>query len=185
MVSKKLLFKEYVENNKPMWQIAKEQKIAVGTVFNYLKRYKIPRRKAMTEETKKKISETKKGKPSPNKGMQRTEETKRKISEARKGKIYVNSEHGGHEKKHIRGYTYVYKPNHPNATKEGYVFKHILAYEKYHNCIVDRKKFSVHHIDENKDNNEKENLLLMTKSEHMSYHSKKRHEKRRKEYVTQ
>lgn len=37
----------------------------------------------------------------------------------------------------------------------------------------------VHHIDRNKKNNRKENLSLMTKSEHMSLHSKERWEEYR------
>lgn len=174
MISASLLQKEYTESKKPMWQIARENGIAVGTVYNYLKAYGIPRRKRMSEETKQKISEAQKGKPSALKGIPKSEETREKISLAKKGKITNFSEYGGHEKKHPRGYTYVFAPDHPFATKGGYVFKHILAYEKYHNCIVDRTKYCVHHIDENKENNERDNLMLMTKSEHMSYHTKKR-----------
>lgn len=180
MVKEDLLRKEYIELGKPMWQIAEEQGIAIGTVYNYLKSYGIQSRKGMTDETKRKISLSQKGKPSKLKGKRMSEETKKKMSEAKKGVFRNQSEFGGHEKKHARGYTYVYCPTHPNATKDGYVFKHILAYEKYHNCIVDRTRFVVHHIDENKDNNEKENLLLMTKSEHMSFHSTKRHRRIKK-----
>ena len=40
MIKKEILEKEYITNEKPMWQIAKEYNIAVGTVFNYLKKYR-------------------------------------------------------------------------------------------------------------------------------------------------
>ena len=45
-----------------------------------------------SEESKRKISESKKGKPNRHKGHSQTEETKRKISEALKGKSHPNSE---------------------------------------------------------------------------------------------
>ena len=171
MISESVLKTEYETNKKPIRQIATENKVSVGTVHNYLKKYGIPRRAKITEETKAKISESKKGRPSPLKGRSRSEETRAKISLSKKGKTSIVSEYGGHEKKHASGYTYVFAPDHPRATKDGYVFKHILAYEKYHDCIVNRDIFCVHHIDGNKENNEKDNLLLMTKSEHMRYHA--------------
>ena len=174
MISESLLRKEYIESKKPMWLIAKENSIAVGTVYNYLKAFGIQRRKRMSEETKQKISIAKTGKPSTLKGTKKSDDTREKMSVAKKGNVKTFSEYGGHEKKHARGYTYVFVPDHPFATREGYVFKHILAYEKYHSCIVDRTKYCVHHIDENKENNAKDNLLLMTKSEHMSYHARNR-----------
>ena len=42
------------------------------------------KKKPFSEEHKRKLSEAKKGKPSPNKGSTLSEETKRKISEAQK-----------------------------------------------------------------------------------------------------
>ena len=47
---------------------------------------------------------------------------------------------------------------------------------KCKNCGIDVKiyHYDVHHKDENKLNNSKENLQIMTRSEHISYHSKKR-----------
>ncbi|MBE5035687.1 HNH endonuclease [Gallibacter intestinalis] len=43
----------------------------------------------------------------------------------------------------------------------------------------------VHHIDKNRANNKKENLILMTKSEHMSFHAKERHQQRRNDLSIQ
>ncbi len=174
MLEKQLLIEEYVNKGKPMHQIAKENNIAIGTVYNYLKLYGVTSRPRITQETKEKISKALKGKPSKIKGRKLSKETKLKISEAHKGKFKKTSEYGGHTKKHKNGYILVLCPNHPYATKNGYVLEHILAYEKFNNCIVDRTKYVVHHIDGNKTNNTKDNLMLMTKSEHASYHSKQR-----------
>ena len=46
----------------------------------------------MSEESKRKLSETKKGKPSSHKGIPHSEETKQKMSEAKKGKT-LSEEH--------------------------------------------------------------------------------------------
>lgn len=48
--------------------------------------------KQLSEEHKRKLSESHKGKPSPNKGKPLSEETKRKVSEGRKGKGHPTSE---------------------------------------------------------------------------------------------
>ena len=160
-----------------MRAISKELCCAVGKVHRLIAEYGItPKTQAhyasigrfkISEETKRRISKA-------NKGIKRTDEAKIRISEAKKGVFIKPSKYGGHTKKHRSGYILVYSPNHPYATKDGYVFEHILAYEKYHSCIVDRSKYIIHHINGNKQDNSKGNLLIMTKSEHTSLHSKLR-----------
>lgn len=63
-----------------------------------------------------------------------------------------------------------YSPNHKKATKEGYVYTHILQAEK----LLNRKLKDlecVHHIDENKYNNDLNNLMVFkSKSDHTSFH---------------
>lgn len=84
----------------------------------------------------------------------------------------------GHKKKRSDGYVFIYFPDHPMSTKDGYVMEHDLVME----ALIGRHlkgNECVHHINEIRDDNRKENLMLMTKSEHMSLHSKKRWEKRR------
>lgn len=72
------------------------------------------------------------------------------------------------------GYIYRYSPNHPHATKKGYVAEHRLVMES----IIGRFLLpteSVHHIDGNKENNSPENLMLMkSESEHRKLHVKYR-----------
>lgn len=47
---------------------------------------------------------------------------------------------------------------------------HVYIYEKYNGPIP--KGYEVHHIDHNKDNNEIENLILLTRKQHNELHKK-------------
>ena len=70
------------------------------------------------------------------------------------------------------GYIMVKCPNHPHCDGKGYVREHILVMEKYLGRYLTEDEV-VHHIDENKLNNDISNLQLMTKYEHKCYHSSK------------
>lgn len=164
------LYQLYVTEKKPMNKVAKELGVAIGTVYNHLKRYGIETRAQNltfsghhhTEETRAKISAVHKGKVV-------SAETRKKISEVKtNGGI-------GHKKLRSDGYIAIYFPDHPCSTKEGYIMEHILVMEARIGRHL-KENECVHHINENKTDNRKENLLLMTNSEHMAYHSKKRHE---------
>lgn len=79
----------------------------------------------------------------------------------------------GHKKKRKDGYVYIYFPDHPKSTKDGYIMEHDLIME----CLIGRHLKNnevVHHKNKVRDDNRKENLQLMTKSEHASFHSKER-----------
>lgn len=89
-------------------------------------------------------------------------------------------EFGGHEKKRTDGYIKVYVPDHPNATADGYVMKHTLVMEKAVGRFLKADEV-VHHINRVRDDNRLENLLLMTKQEHMALHMRERNAKRRSE----
>lgn len=170
----------YSVEQKTMKEISLELHIAQGKVFRLIHAYGIPTREKHTGFKGKYHSDTAKMNIScAHRGKHLSDSTKKKISKSREGLVLRPSEYGGHTKFHRGGYILVYKPSHPYAHKDGYVFEHILAYERAHNCFVDRKRFVVHHINENKTDNRPENLVLMTASEHMSYHSTQRHKIKR------
>lgn len=88
--------------------------------------------------------------------------------------------HGtGHKKLRDDGYIATYYPDHPDANREGYVMEHRLVMERFLGRRLEKDEV-VHHINEVRTDNRIENLMLMTPSAHMSYHSKKRHAERRR-----
>ena len=109
-----------------------------------------------------------------------TEEARRKISKARKGtRKRQDYEFGGHEKTRKDGYIKVYCPDHPAATKDGYVMKHRLVMELEIGRYLTGDE-AVHHVNHNRADNRLENLRLMTKHDHMSMHMKERWEEKRR-----
>ena len=70
------------------------------------------------------------------------------------------------------GYKMIYLPIHPHCDGKGYIREHILVMEKYLGRYLTEDEI-VHHIDENKLNNDINNLKLMTKYEHKCDHSSK------------
>lgn len=80
------------------------------------------------------------------------------------------------------GYKQIRVFDHPFGTKQHWVFEHRLIAEQYllteENSIeINGKKYlkpeyDVHHIDQNKLNNNPQNLLVLLKSEHRKLHNK-------------
>jgi hypothetical protein len=68
-----------------------------------------------------------------------------------------------------KGYRLVYMPEHPRADRSGYVFEHIVVWERYHNKQLP-DGWVIHHIDMVKTNNVPENLMALTVSEHTILH---------------
>ena len=61
-------------------------------------------------------------------------------------------------------------PNNPRATKEGYVYTHVLVAEQLLGRYLTSEE-CVHHIDENKHNNSPDNLMVFkTKADHSAFH---------------
>ena len=178
MISKETLQKYYTIDKMTMKEISDLTGLAVGTVYNYIKKYNIQSRPAMTELTKKKISKSLSGRTSPLKGTKCTEETKKKISEAHKGIFLKPSKYGGHRKKKKDGYIRVYNPMHPRATADGYVMEHILVMEEAIKRHLTEEEV-VHHKNKIRDDNRLENLQLMTFREHAGFHMKERWQKRK------
>ena len=71
----------------------------------------------------------------------------------------------------MRGYLYIYSPNHPLKNSDGYVAEHRLVMEKKIGRYI-KKKEVVHHINHQKMDNRIENLMLMGNREHISLHNK-------------
>jgi len=175
-VNKEDLLKLYIEDKKPMHTVSKELGVSIGTVFNYLKKFNIETRdhkETFTMKGAKLSPENCKRIGDLHRGKVLSEETKLKISEGHKiGGI-------GHKKVRSDGYIYIYFPDHPKSSAEGYIMEHILVME----AIIGRHLLldeCVHHKNEKRSDNRKENLELMTKSEHMSYHMRKRNDEKKR-----
>lgn len=67
----------------------------------------------------------------------------------------------------------VYFPEHPRADKMGYIFRSIVTYETHHGVSVPIEMV-IHHINENRLDDSKENLLMLTRGSHSSLHNQKR-----------
>ena len=81
--------------------------------------------------------------------------------------------------RHIHnGYIEIYAPDHPHKNKRNCIYEHQLVMEKHIGRYLEKGEV-VHHIDFDKTNNDISNLMLMTNSEHVKYHSKLRWEKER------
>lgn len=167
-IDKDILYDEYIVQGKPMYAIAKDLGIAVGSVYNYIHKYGIKARKIHDYPATDKQREVWRVIGINGKGKVLSLETKNKISQSNyKGGI-------GHKKKRTDGYIAVYFPDHPKSTKDGYILEHILVMESVLGRHL-KEDECVHHINEIKDDNRACNLKLMTKREHMAYHSMKRH----------
>lgn len=67
--------------------------------------------------------------------------------------------------KTYHGYILVRRPEHPQATKRGYIMEHRLVMEKMIGRHLEKGEV-VHHKNKNKSDNRKRNLELMTKYQH-------------------
>lgn len=69
--------------------------------------------------------------------------------------------------KYIRkdGYVAVWRPEHPRQNAGGYALEHILVWEQSHGKSLP-EGFIVHHLNGNKSDNRKENLVAIKKKDH-------------------
>jgi len=78
---------------------------------------------------------------------------------------------GSHKpRRRFRNYWLVYLPKHHRAVHLGYVFEHIIVAEKKLGRKL-RVGEVVHHLDHNGQNNNPNNLKVMTRSEHKKEHA--------------
>ena len=175
MVEYNTLYNLYVVEEKPMHMIANELGIAIGSVYNYLRKYGIPTRSwksTFTMKGRKLSKEQCEAISKRNKGKKRSDETKAKMADSRKI-------HGiGHKKKRSDGYISVYFPEHPKCTKDGYIMEHILVMENSIGRHLNDDE-CVHHKNRNRSDNRIENLQLLTFKEHASLHMKERWNKKK------
>jgi hypothetical protein len=71
------------------------------------------------------------------------------------------------------GYILIRVPGHPGQNSSGYVFEHIIIWEKANNSLLP-KGMVIHHINGVETDNRIENLQAMTKSEHCKLHSSRK-----------
>jgi len=91
----------------------------------------------------------------------------RKVKDVLKGNKHPNWKGGRYIDK---GYILIWKPDHPTSNKHGYVYEHRLVMEQYNSRFLTKDEH-IHHIDGNTQNNKIENLLIVSKSEHMILHN--------------
>ena len=116
-------------------------------------------------------AETKKKQSEAHKGRKHSEEHKRKNSEAKRGDKSVFWKGG--RRKNSDGYISIYSPTHPHANRR-HVVEHRLIMEKYLGRTLLPTEI-VHHINNVRDDNRIENLMLFSSNGgHISLHRKQR-----------
>ena len=132
--------------------------------------------KKRSEETKKKISDSRTGKcmgkDNPNYGKHHTEETKIKIGISKKGQWTGEKNPRWNNGRRIyNGYYSLLRKNHPYADHAGYVYEHRLIMEEAINRYL-KPEEQIHHINGDKKDNRIENLMLFENAaKHTKYHA--------------
>lgn len=102
-------------------------------------------------------------------GKKKTEEHRRNISLSKKGKKNPAYKNGMTKDSH--GYWLVLRPNHPNANINGRVALHRLIVEERLGRYL-KKEEHIHHVDFDINNNDFENLYIASNKKHQGLHGK-------------
>jgi len=149
--------------------------------------------KKHSEESKKKMSEAKKGKNNPMYGVCRkgfglgkklSEETKRKIGEKAKLRKGENTSNWKGGQKTDGGYVLILMPKHPRANNAGYVRRSHLVVEKRLGRYLSFDEI-VHHKNGITTDDRPENLEVTTHSKHTTLHNQNNEENRRRNNLGQ
>ena len=101
-----------------------------------------------------------------------TDKGRKRISESNKKRCGEKSSNWkGGKMIHSGGYKLIRMPEHYRASKNGYVFEHILIWERIYNKKVP-KGYVIHHLNGIKDDNRPENLCIISKKDHMKINEK-------------
>ena len=178
-VDKEQLYDLYIVQKKSMKEVSTAMDIAVGTVYNYLKKYGMQTRSRsdysypMSPEHKEKLRKIHTGKVV-------SKESREKMSQS---KTFRGKNKMGHRKQRKDGYIYIYYPDYPSSTKDGFVMEHIYIVEQHIGRRL-KKDEVVHHKNHIRNDNRIENLQLMTFKQHASLHMKERWEAKKKGVMT-
>lgn len=105
-------------------------------------------------------------------GHKRSESERKALAQCMRGRFAGEKHHNwkGGVKRRSDGYVYIYRPDHPRATKNGYVMEHILVMEE----VLDRyllPEEQVNHINGIRDDNRPENLMVFRDArDHQMWH---------------
>ena len=80
------------------------------------------------------------------------------------------------------GYRLITKPDHPRVVCAGYVKEHTLVAEKVLGRLLKRNEI-VHHVDENRLNNNNNNLVICDRSFHPTIHKRMRQLRKQREVL--
>lgn len=124
----------------------------------------------MSDATKKKLSEARKGDKNPFKGKKHTPESLAKMSahSAQQPRGAASHAWKGGRTTDKHGYILIYMPNHPHAER-CYVPEHRFVMEQVLDRYLEAYE-EVHHKNGVVDDNRPENLEVLTTSEHMRLH---------------
>lgn len=155
-----LLKYKYVVEKKAMNVIAEEMGVSVWNVHDKLHKAGVSIRPQMTPQCQEAARKANTGR------KQSKEEREMRSAIMKQGGV-------GGKKRLNTGYMAIYFPDHPQS-KDGYILEHRLVMEG----IIGRHLQNgecVHHINGIKDDNRKENLMIMTDKEHKRLHMKERY----------